>query len=157
EAEETFLRSQPYQSPTASGGAQQGTASAFSHPLGEAPPPNTSVLRRRRADQQVADPDRPPRTYPLARGENIQASVTRILRSQGGEPVQVQQMLAAMRRVLPDAQVPTPLQLQLTMVPSVTRPGEEPARFSLVTDSGDHKVSVTRNAAGEFEASPTPF
>jgi len=49
------------------------------------------------------------------------------------------------------------MQLHVTMVPSLTRAGPEPARFSLFGDAGEHRVSVTRNAAGEFEASTKAF
>ena len=159
ETEEMLSRAQP-QGQGAGIAAQQASNASFSRPLTEPTPLNTTVLRRKRPEQSpaTASQDRQvQRVQALTRGDNLFSAVTRALRQLGGEHVQVQQMIAAMRRIQLDAQVAPGLQLHVTMVPSLTRAGEEPARFSLFTDAGEHRVSVTRNAAGDFEASPTPF
>ena len=49
-------------------------------------------------------------------------------------------------------------EVHVTLVPSVTRANRvEPIRFSVFGEGQDHKVTVTRNAAGEFVASASPI
>ena len=45
----------------------------------------------------------------------------------------------------------------VTLVPSLARPERsEPARLTVLTEAQEHKVTIYRNAAGEFVASATP-
>ncbi len=149
EAEEILARAQ----------AQAGSAnaaSAFGRALNVEAAQSTSILRRKRpqAGENLATLERQvQRVHTLQRGEHIE----RVLRQMGADVIQSRQMLAAMRQVLPESQATPGLQMHVIMVPSLTRAGEEPARFSLFTEAGEHKVSVTRNAAGDFEASNKPF
>ena len=49
-------------------------------------------------------------------------------------------------------------EVHVTLVPSVVRANRmEPIRFSVFGEGHDHKVTVTRNAAGEFVASASPI
>ncbi len=151
EAEEILARAQVQSAGAApAGGYGQGlTPEAV---------PNTTVLRRKRPQQLSATQNlerQVQRVHTMQRGETLD----RVLRGQnfGGDVVQVRQMMAAMRQVMPESQVVPGMQLHVTMVPSLTRAGDEPARFSLFGDAGEHRVSVTRNAAGEFEASTKAF
>ncbi len=149
EAEEILARAQ----------AQAGianAASAFGRALNSEAAQNTSVLRRKRpqASENVANLERQvQRVHTMQRGEHVE----RVLRNMGADVIQTRQMIAAMRQVMPETRVAPGLQLHVTMVPSLNRPGQEPARFSLFTEAGEHQVSVTRNAAGDFEASNKPF
>ncbi len=150
EAEEVLSRTQ------ASASNQQGAGPSFGRQLTEQADLNTSVLQRKRAKQSDVTETlerQVQRVHTLRAGETVE----RVLRTFGADTNQLRQMLGAMRSLVPDAQVTPGLQLHVTMVPSLTRAGDEPARFSLFTDSGEHRVSVTRNAAGEFEASTKPF
>jgi murein DD-endopeptidase MepM/ murein hydrolase activator NlpD len=141
---------------SAAAAAAQTASSSFSRPLSPPDAQLTTVLLRNRPDQSVTGrgPEKQvQRLHIVKRGERLQS----ILTGMGGDHIQVQQMIRAMARVLPEAQVVPGLQLQVTMVPSLSRAGDEPARFSLVAESGEHRVSVMRNAANEFDASATPF
>ncbi len=153
EAEEMLARSQ---SLAASGGTQPGGAQSYSRSLTEQAAANTTFLVRQRA-QQAASAEtlerHTMRVHTMQRGE----SLVRALRNAGAETIQVGQMISAMRAVFAESQVTPGLQLHLTMVPSLARAGDEPARFSLFAEGGEHKVSVTRNASGEFEASAKPY
>jgi murein DD-endopeptidase MepM/ murein hydrolase activator NlpD len=153
EAEETLAQTQ---ASAANGTGQSAANQSFSRALTEQAAANSTILARQRT-QQAASAEtlerHVPRVHTMQRGENLD----RALRGAGGDPMQVRQMIAAMRSVFQESQVTAGLQLHLTMVPSLTRQGDEPARFSLFTEGGEHKVSVTRNASGEFEASAKPF
>ncbi|MGE3711719.1 MAG: M23 family metallopeptidase [Hyphomicrobiaceae bacterium] len=136
--------------------ASGGTASAFSRPIADNLPRNTTVIHKTasKVGEVAEDLERHVRrVYTIQKGE----SLTKVLRKMGGDLVQVRSMLAAMRHILPEKAVVPGLQLHVTLVPSLTHSDLEPARFSLFTEDGSHKVSVMRNAAGEFIASPTPF
>ena len=129
----------------------------FSRPLAEATPPNTTVLHKRVAETEDATEDLErsvQRVVSIRRGDTLMA----ILQKLGGDTVQIRGMLEAMRPVLPEAQIVAGLQLHVTLVPSLTKPDiKEPARYSVFTEAGEHRVSVTRNSAGDFVASATPF
>ncbi|MEQ1717136.1 MAG: M23 family metallopeptidase, partial [Hyphomicrobium sp.] len=150
EAEEILVRAQTQSGPA-------GGQNAYGRGLTAEAAQNTTVLSRKRAQAVSAAPENDghvQQVHTLQRGQSLQNV---LIQTFHGERIQVVNMLAAMRRVLADAQVTPGLQMHVTMVPSLTRPGKEPARFSLFTEAGEHKVSVTRNAAGEFEASDKPF
>lgn len=141
----------------ASAAAAAAATSSFSRPLPAPDAQFTTILYRNRPDQSASgtgqDQKQVQRLHIIKRNERLQT----ILTGMGGDHIQVQQMIRAMARVLPETQVVPGLQLQVTMVPSLSRAGDEPARFSIVTEAGEHRVSVMRNAANEFEASATPF
>ena len=150
EAEEILARAQ------ATAGVQGTSVPGFGRQLIGHGELNTTIVHRRKAAAgEVAETleRNVQRVHTIRSGDTVE----RILRNLGADTNQVRQMVGAMRTVLPEAQVTPGLQLHVTMVPSLTRSGDEPARFSLVTDAGEHRVSVTRNAAGEFEASTRPF
>ena len=151
EAEEILARAQAQSAGTASSGG-------FGQGLTPEAVPNTTILRRKRPQLHSATENlerQVQRVHTMQRGETLD----RVLRNTnfGGDVVQVRQMLAAMRQVMAESQVTPGMQLHVTMVPSLTRAGDEPARFSLFGDGGEHRVSVTRNAAGDFEASTKAF
>jgi murein DD-endopeptidase MepM/ murein hydrolase activator NlpD len=134
-----------------------GATTGFASPVADLVPPNTTVARRKlpsEADDDPQDLERQVRRiHTLQRGETL----ARVLRRFGGDAVQVNAMLEAMRQAFKDDAIAPGLQLHVTLVPSLTTDDLEPARFSLFTEAGEHKVSVMRNSAGEFVASTTPF
>ena len=132
------------------------SAAAFSRPLAAALPPNTTVLHKKAAegDEATEDLERTVRRVHTLRGETL----TSLLQKEGGDQVQVRGMLEAMRQVVEDKQIVRGLQVHITLVQSLTKAEQlEPARFSVFTEAGEHKVSVRRNSAGDFVASATPF
>ncbi len=131
-------------------------ASAFSRPIADPAPPNTTVIHKTptESDEPTDTLERQVRrVHTIQRGEKL----VRVLRKFGGDLIQARSMLAAMRQVLTEDKVTPGLQLHVTLVPSLTRQDLEPARFSIFSEDGQHKASVMRNAAGEFIASATPF
>ncbi len=151
DAEESLARTQP----AAAGGAN--ASASFSRPLSPSEDPHTTTLHRKRselaADAATGGQRQVQRIHIIKRGERLQ----NVLAAMGGDRLQVQQMVRAMNSVMNENLVVPGMHLQVTMVPSLTRAGDEPARFSVLTDASEHKVSVTRNAANDFEASATPF
>src|SRR5262249_23108406 len=76
----------------------------------------------------------------------------------GAEPWQARAMADAARSVFPDGTLAAGLEMHVTLVPSVIRANRmEPVRFSVYGEGHDHKVTVTRNAAGEFVAHGSPL
>ncbi len=119
--------------------------------------PNTTVAYRtppKKAEEATEDLERQERRiHTLRKGDRL----SRLLRKFGGDKIQVRSMLEAMRTIIHDKQLEPGLQLHVTLVPSLTSDRKEPARFSIYSEAGEHKVSVMRNAAGEFIASARPF
>ena len=132
-------------------------AAAFSRPLSEALPANTTILHKKALDTDDATEELErtvQRVYTVQRGDRL----TNILQRMGGDQVQVRGMLEAMRQVAPEAAIVAGLQVHVTLVHSLTRPEAlEPARFGVFTEAGEHRVSVMRNSAGDFIASAQPF
>ena len=85
-------------------------------------------------------------------------SLGRVLLRQGAETWQARAMTDAARNALPDGALLPGQELHITLVPSVMRANQmEPVRVSVFGEGHDHKVTVTRNAAGEFVASASPI
>ena len=85
-------------------------------------------------------------------------TLTRILQRMGAETWQARAMNDAARNGLPEGVLQPGLEVHVTLVPSVLRANRmEPIRFSVFGEGQDHKVTVTRNAAGEFVASASPI
>lgn len=85
-------------------------------------------------------------------------SLVKILQQAGGDAWQAKAMAETAKGLIPDGVLTAGQEVRITMVPSLTQAGRnEPARFSVFTEGHDHKVTVTRNSAGDFVASATPF
>lgn len=123
----------------------------------EAVPPNTTVLAKSAADLVEAEDDlerREVRVVRVARGDTL----AKILQRLGAEGWQARAMAEAAKSIFPDGALSPTHEVHVTLVPSLTRMDRtEPARFSVYADGHEHHVTVTRNAAGEFVASATPF
>jgi len=123
----------------------------------ELAPANTSILVKTKfeADDAAEDMEgREVRVVKAQRGD----SVARVLQKMGAETWQARAMSDAARNTLPDGALAPGLEMHVTLVPSVVRSNRmEPIRFSVFGEGHDHKVTVMRNAAGEFVASASPI
>jgi murein DD-endopeptidase MepM/ murein hydrolase activator NlpD len=123
----------------------------------ETVPPNTTVLAKSAGDVIEEDDDlerKEIKVVRVARGD----TVAKILQRLGAEGWQARTMAEAAKGIFPDSALSPTHEVHVTLVPSLTRADRmEPARFSVFADGQDHKVTVTRNAAGEFVASAVPF
>ena len=123
----------------------------------EPPQPNTSVLAKSVLEAEDPADDlagREVRVVKAQRGDTL----ARILLRIGAETWQARAMTDAARNALPDGALQPGQEVHVTLVPSVIRANRmEPIRFSVFGEGHDHKVTVTRNAAGEFVASASPI
>jgi murein DD-endopeptidase MepM/ murein hydrolase activator NlpD len=121
----------------------------------DALPANTTVLPKSviETDEAAEDLERPVRRrVKVARGDTL----GKILQRFGAEAWQARAMVEAARSIFPESALTPGQDVELTLVPSLTkRDSMEPARYS-VFDGRDHKVAVSRNAAGDFVASASP-
>ena len=69
---------------------------------------------------------------------------------------QVRSIIEAARPVFAESALQPGYEVRAILMPSLAKPNGEPVRFSVFDDSGVHKVTVTRNAAGEYLPSATP-
>lgn len=123
----------------------------------EVTPPNTSMLGKTtfEADDGADELEgREVRVIKAQRGDTL----TRIVSRLGAEPWQARSMSDAARIAIPDGVLTPGLEVHVTLVPSVTHPNRsEPIRFSVYGEGHDHKVTVTRDAAGGFVSSASPI
>jgi murein DD-endopeptidase MepM/ murein hydrolase activator NlpD len=119
--------------------------------------PNTSVLSKSvyENDDSADDSEgREVKVIKVQRGDTLSRVLTRL----GAEPWQVRAMSDASRTALPEGALTPGQEMQVTLVPSVVRANRmEPIRFSVFGEGQEHKVTVARNAAGEFVASGSPI
>ena len=137
-------------------GAGAGDALASAKGASEPPSPNTSVLAKSVLEEDPADDlaGREVRVIKAQRGDTL----ARILLRLGAETWQARAMTDAARNALPEGALLPGQEVHVTLVPSVVRANRmEPIRVSVFGEGHDHKVTVTRNAAGEFVASASPI
>jgi murein DD-endopeptidase MepM/ murein hydrolase activator NlpD len=119
--------------------------------------PATTVLAKSNFEVEDAGDDlvgREVRVVRTQRGDTL----ARILARMGAETWQARAMADAARNALPEPALPAGEEVHVTLVPSVVRNNRmEPIRFSVFGDGHNHRVTVTRNAAGEFVASASPI
>ncbi len=121
---------------------------------GEAKAPNTTVLHKTSVDTDdlAEDVEGQKVRVKLVRGETL----SKLLIRMGADALQAQDMVEAARGILAEAAVPPGQEVELTLVPSLSGSGKtEPVRFTVFGSAGEHRVTVERNAAGEFAASAT--
>jgi murein DD-endopeptidase MepM/ murein hydrolase activator NlpD len=120
-------------------------------------PSNTTILVKpdQENDDTIADLEgREARVVKVGRGDTLR----RILKRAGADNWQARAMIEAARKTFPASNLKQGQEVRITLVPSLTRQDRmEPARFSIFSNGHDHLVTVTRNAAGEFVASSSPF
>jgi murein DD-endopeptidase MepM/ murein hydrolase activator NlpD len=117
---------------------------------------NTSVLTKSTFDAedvQEATEGGKLTTLKVGPGDTL----TKLLVSAGAENWQARTMIEAAAKIFPEAELAPGQQLDVTLVPSLTQQDKmEPVRFSVYSLSEgvrEHKVTVTRDSAGEFIAS----
>ncbi len=119
--------------------------------------PNTTVLAKTSVDGDDAVEDLERREQRVVRGGRGD-TLTKVLMRLNADRFQVAAMVEAARPIFPESALQPGQEVHVTLVPSLTKPDRmEPARFSVFGDGHDHKVTVNRNAAGEFVASATPL
>jgi murein DD-endopeptidase MepM/ murein hydrolase activator NlpD len=137
--------------------AQEMLAERSARAIPEPLPPNTTALAKNvvETDDVIEDLEaREVRVAKVARGQTL----SRILLDMGGERTVVRAMVEAAKTYVADIGLVAGQEVHVTLVPSLTRANKsEPARFSVFGEGHDHKVTVARNAAGEFVASMSPL
>jgi len=119
-------------------------------------PANTTVLSKNRFEAEASNELRAKeiRAVTVKRGD----SLINLIINAGAAPWQAGQMSEAAARIFPGKALAPGQTIYFTLVPSLTQPDKsEVARFSIFAPGGLHKVTVTRNAAGEFVATTTPL
>ncbi len=122
----------------------------------EVVPPYTTLLAKTvsEADDTAEDLEgREVRKLKVGRGDTL----TKFLQALGAESWLARSMVEAARGVFSESDLTPGSEVEFVLVPSLTRAGRlEPIRLS-VRDGGAHRVTVSRNTAGEFVASATPI
>jgi murein DD-endopeptidase MepM/ murein hydrolase activator NlpD len=115
--------------------------------------PNTTILAKTTTDDSDLDdaPERNEvRVVRAGRGDTL----VKILQRLGADLWTARAMVDAGKSVFPESQLGSGHEVHVTLVPSLQKPDtREPARFSVFSDGHLHKLTVSRNAAGEFVAS----
>lgn len=124
----------------------------------EAPrtPPNTTIVAKPQSadgDEDTGDIDGLKRLQRTA-GEG--ETLTKILAAAGAETWIIKSILEVARPIFKDADMKAGFEVQISLAPSVTKNTQEPVRVSVFDEGHAHRVTVVRNAAGEFVASPDP-
>lgn len=116
--------------------------------------PYTTVLQKTTFEPEDAVDDfegREVRRVKVGRGETL----AKILQNAGADAWLARSMVEAARGLFPESALAVGHNVDLTLAPSLTRTNRlEPIRFAIYEGS-EHRVTVTRNAAGEFVASAT--
>jgi murein DD-endopeptidase MepM/ murein hydrolase activator NlpD len=141
----------------AEGAGADGDAVAGKARASEPLPPNTTDLAKSVIESEDAVDDvegSEVRVVRVQRGDTL----TRILTRMGAEAWQAKAMAEAARGSLAENALVPGLEMHVTLAPSVLwNDRMEPIRFSVYGEGHDHKVTVTRNAAGEFVAKGSPL
>ena len=122
--------------------------------VADAPAPQTTNLKKTAFEQEEAADDFLGRDVPpirVQRGDTL----ARILGRLGAPTWQVRAMIESARTTFPETSLLPGFEVRAVVVPSPARPNGEPVRFSVFDEAGVHKVTVTRNAAGDFVPSAT--
>ena len=81
-----------------------------------------------------------------------------VSRPRSGGVDQARAIADAAKMIFPDSALLPSQEVHVTLVPSLTRANRvEPVRFSVFGEGHDHKVTIARDAAGEFVASASPI
>jgi len=125
--------------------------------VSETLPPNTIALAKTvfEAEDNGEELDgREVRVVRVQKGDTLVRIVLRL----GAEPWQARAIADAAKTIFPDSALVPSQEVHVTLVPSLTRANKvEPVRFSVFGDGHDHKVTIARDAAGEFVASASPI
>lgn len=119
-------------------------------------PPNTTVLAKSGQDDDNASSDidtLKPTVKVVQDGQKL----SQLLAESGAAPWQIREMMDAMKPVIAEKAVQPGWEVHVALAPSLTLQNRmEPVRFSIFDEGHAHKVTVTRNDAGQFVASASP-
>lgn len=117
---------------------------------------NTTVLQKTVTDNDDVLEEEG-REVKVVRVQQRGETIARILSRMGAEPWQAKAMADASRGILPDQQLQPGMEVHVILLPSVVRANRmSPSRVTVYNELREHRVTVMRNAAGEFAASATP-
>lgn len=122
--------------------------------VSDAPVPQTTVLSKTTFEPEEQADDFPGRVVPpikIQRGDTL----GRVLARLGAQSWQVRSMIEAARPIFAEASLLPGFEVRAIVLPSPAKPSGEPVRFSVFDEAGAHKVTVSRNAAGEYVPSAT--
>ena len=120
----------------------------------DAPVPQTTVLSKTTFEPEEQADDFPGRVVPpikIQRGDTL----ARVLARLGAQSWQVRSMIEAARPIFAETALLPGFEVRAIVLPSPAKPSGEPVRFSVFDEAGAHKVTVSRNAAGEYVPSAT--
>ncbi len=116
--------------------------------------PNTTVLAKAGEEGGSSDIDvMKPVVKTVREGQKLRE----VLVEAGAPAWQAREMIEAMKPVFPEKSVAAGQEVHIALQPSLTQNRMEPVRFSIFDEGHAHKVTVTRNASGEFVASAHPL
>jgi len=122
----------------------------------EAVPPNTTVLAKSGQDDDGASSD-VDALKPTVKVVKDGQKLSQLLAEAGSAPWQIREMIESMRPVIAEKAVQPGWEVHIALAPSLTLQNRmEPVRFSIFDEGHAHKVTVTRNDAGQFVASAAP-
>ena len=120
-------------------------------------PPNTTALQKTVFETEDTGEDLEGREVRVVRAQKGD-TLSRVVLRLGAEPWQARAITDAAKTIFADTAMLPGQEVHVTLVPSVTRANRvEPVRFSVFGEGHDHKVTIARDAAGEFVASASPI
>ena len=121
--------------------------------LADVLPPQTTALPKTVYEAEVTDDSGVRELAPLKvqRGDTL----TRILARLGAQTWQARAMLDATRSVFAENDLQPGYEIRGLVLPLPGRPNGDLVRFSVLDETGAHKVTVTRNGTGEYVPSAT--
>lgn len=122
----------------------------------EAVPSNTTVLAKLTADtdDQVEDLERSEtRVVRAGRGDTLMS----VLQKAGADKAQAAAMVAKAASIFPNNALQAGQEVHVILVPSLTKTDRmEAARLTVYGDGHSHKLTISRDADGDFSARATP-
>jgi murein DD-endopeptidase MepM/ murein hydrolase activator NlpD len=116
--------------------------------------PNTTILAKAGDEGGSSDLDiLKPTVKTVREGQKL----SQVLAEAGATTWQIREMIEVMKPVFPEKSVVAGQEVHIALQPSLTQNRMEPVRFSIFDEGHAHKVTVSRNASGEFVASATPL
>ena len=118
--------------------------------------PNTTVLAKAGHDEDGSSEldVLKPTIKTVRQGQKLRE----VLSEAGATSWQIREMIEAMKPVFSERSVEAGQEVHIALQPSLTADNRmEPVRFSIFGEGHVHKVTVNRNASGEFTASKTPM
>jgi murein DD-endopeptidase MepM/ murein hydrolase activator NlpD len=120
-------------------------------------PPNTTALAKTVFETEDTGEDLEGREVRVVRAQRGD-TLSRVVLRAGAEPWQARAILDAAKSVFADGALVPGQEVHITLVPSLSRANKsEPVRISVFGEGHDHKVTIARDAAGEFVASASPI